>query len=132
MVGFVIECENRPGEVAKVSRAIADKGVNITASCSLAWGEHGSIGVITPDPQSTRDALEGTGMTFHEYELISFRVPDRPGTLAEAAGRLANAGVNIEFLMPTRYEAAEVEIAAGVDNLPMARQALSEVAAAVS
>jgi hypothetical protein len=132
MFGFVVECANRPGEVARVSQAIAEKGVNITASCSLAWGEHGAIGVITSDTESTREALESTGMTFHEYELVNFRLADRPGTLAEASQRLASAGVDIEFLVPTGYSGGEVALAVGVDNVPLARQALSQVATAVS
>jgi hypothetical protein len=132
MIGFVVECANRAGEIARVSQAIAEKEANITASCSLAWGDHGAIGVITSDAEATREALEATGMTFHEYELVSFRLADRPGTLAEASERLASAGVDIEFLVPTGYSGGEVALAAGVDNVPLARQALSQVAAAVS
>jgi hypothetical protein len=71
-------------------------------------------------------------MTVHEYELVSFRLPDRPGTLAEASQRLASAGIDIEFLVPTGYAGGEVTLAAGVDNVPLARQALSQVTAAVS
>jgi hypothetical protein len=132
MFGFLVECANRPGEIARVTQAIAEKGVNITASCSLAWGDHGAIGVVTSEAESTREALEATGMTFHEYELVSFRIPDRPGTLAEASQGLASAGVDIEFLVPTGYSGGEVSLAIGVDNVPLARQALSQVAAAVS
>jgi hypothetical protein len=132
MIGFIVECANRPGEIARVSQAIAETDVNLTASCSLAWGDHGAIGVITSDVERTREALEATGMTFHEYELVSFRFPDRPGTLAEASQQLASAGVDIEFLVPTGYSGGEVAMAMGVDNVPIARQALSQVAAAVS
>ncbi|MGH2429337.1 MAG: hypothetical protein ACRDGV_10750 [Candidatus Limnocylindria bacterium] len=132
MIGFLVECANRPGEIARVSQAIAEKDINITASCSLAWGDHGAIGVITSDAEVTREALEATGMTFHEYELVSFRLPDRAGTLAEVSERLASAGVDIEFLVPTGYSGGEVALAIGVDNVPLARQALSQVAAAVS
>jgi hypothetical protein len=132
MIGFLVECENRPGEIARVSQAIAEKDVNITASSSLAWGEHGAIGVIASDADAAREALAGTGMTVHEYELVSFQLLDRPGSLAEASDRLATAGVNVEFLLPTGYAAGEVTLAAGVDNVMLARQALSQVAAAVS
>lgn len=132
MIGFLVECANRPGEIARVSQAVAEKDVNITAACSLAWGKDGAIGVITNDAERTREALGSTGMTFHEYELVSFRLPDRPGALAEASERLASAGVDIEFLVPTGYAGGEVALAAGVDNVPLARQALSQVATAVS
>lgn len=132
MIGFLVECANRPGEIARVSQALAERDVNITAGCSLAWGDRGAIGVITSDAERAREALAATGMTVHEYELVSFRLPDRPGTLAEASERLASAGVDVEFLVPTAYADGEVTLAAGVDNVPHARQALSKVAAAVS
>jgi hypothetical protein len=132
MIGFLVECENRPGEIARVSRAIAERDVNLTASCSLAWGDHGAIGLITSDADAARAALNTTGMTVHEYELVSFQLPDRPGSLAEASDRLAKAGVNVEFYLPTGYAGGEVTLAAGVDNVVLARQALSQVAAAVS
>lgn len=131
MIGFLVECENRPGEIARVSGAIAEREVNITASCSLAWGDHGAIGLIASDAEAAREALAATGMTIHEYELVSFQLPDRPGTIAEATDRLAKAGVNVEFLLPTGYD-GEVTLAAGVDNPVLARQALSQVAVAVS
>jgi hypothetical protein len=130
MIGFLVECANRPGEIARVSQAIAERDINITASCSLAWGEHGAIGLITTDADTTREALSGTGMTVHEYEVVNFRIPDRPGTLADVTQRLASAGVDIEFLVPTDYSRGEVAMAVGADNLPLARQALGQVAVA--
>ena len=132
MIGFLVECANKPGEIARVSRAIAEKDVNITASCSLAWGEKGAIGFITTDDVTTRQALADIGMTVHEYELVNFRIPDRPGTLADVSERLASAGVDIEFLVTTDISGGEVAMAAGVDNVPLARQALSKVAASVA
>jgi hypothetical protein len=131
MIGFLVECDNRPGEIARISEAVAEKGINITASSSLAWGEHGAIGLITGDEDMTREALDTTGMTYHEYEIVSFKLADKPGSLADAARKLANAGVNVQFLVPTSYD-GEVAFAGGVDNVPLARQALSEVAVAVS
>lgn len=41
---------------------------------------------------------------------------DRPGTLAEAARRLGDAGVNIEALFPIGMESGKVGVLLGVDN----------------
>jgi hypothetical protein len=128
MNGFIIECANQPGEIARVSEAIAAKGINITASTSLAYGDRGAIGLLTNDEQGTRAALDDGGIGYREVELVGFTLPDRPGTLADASRRLANAGVNIELLVPTAMGGGEVALAAGVDNASVARDALKEFA----
>jgi hypothetical protein len=127
---FIIECQNKPGEIARVSRAVADKGINITSSTSLAYGNFGAIGLLTEDEAGTRDALDKVGMRYHECEVVKFTLPDEPGTLAEASQRLGDAGVNVEILVPTAMGAGEVSLAAGVDNAPAARQALGKLVAA--
>lgn len=128
MNGFIIECANRPGEIARVTEAIAEKGINITSSTSLAHGDWGAIGILTNDEQGTRDALDQVGMAYHEVELVSFTLPDKPGTLADASRRLGNAGVNVELLLSTGMSGGEVVLAAGVDNPPAARAVLKEFA----
>lgn len=130
MNAFIIECPNRPGEVARISEACAGRGVNISSIGSVAWGEQGAIGILTSDEARTREALEGAGCTFREAEVVEFALANRPGTLAEASRNLANAGVNIEFLTFTGMRDGDVLAAAAVDNVPAARQALSQFASA--
>ena len=129
MNGFIIECANRPGEIARVTEAIAARGINITSTASLAHGNFGAIGILTNDEKGTRDALGDAAMRYHEVELVTFTLPDMPGSLANASRRLADAGVNVELLMPTGMSGGEVELAAGVDNVPAARDALKELTA---
>jgi hypothetical protein len=86
------------------------------------------MGVLTNDEQGTRSAFDDAGISYREVELVSFAIPDRPGTLAEASRRLADAGVNIELLLPTGMSGSDVSIAAGVDNAAAARDALKEFA----
>ncbi len=130
MTAFIIESENRPGEIARVSEAIAEKGINITTLGCIAWGERGALGLVTSDPDETRDALDRAGMVYREVETVEFHLPDRPGTLAEASRKLASAGVNIEFLVPSGRSGGEVTLIAGVDNVPQAQQALGTAAVA--
>jgi len=51
---------------------------------------------------------------------------NRPGTLAEAARRLASAGVNIEAAMPTGMSGNNVTVAFATSDPAKARQALGE------
>jgi len=132
MSAFIAEVENKPGELARVAEAVAAKGANITSASTLAWGDKGAVGLLTDDESGTRQALDEGGFQYRETETVTFRLEDRPGRLAEASRRLAAAGVNIEFLVPTGMAGGEVTIAAAVDQVASAREALRELVVAGS
>ena len=130
MTAFLIKSQNRPGEIARITEAVAKQGINITSLASVAWGDTGAIGLLTADEMGTKGALDKAGLKYKEVETIEFAVANKPGTLAEATRKLANAGVNIEFLAPTGMRGNEVMVTAAVDNAPAARQALGTLVAA--
>jgi hypothetical protein len=128
MKAFILEMENRPGSLATAAEALADRGINIENIAGITCGSDGVIGVITNDEAGARSALTGGGITFREIELIPIALENRPGTLADAARRLADQGVNIELLLPTGMEGGKFALAFGVDNAEAARRALGELA----
>lgn len=129
---FIIAADNRPGTVADVLEAIAERGVNLITGGGAAWGDTGPIAIQTNDDDSTRAALQAKGSKFREVEGIAAWLEDRPGTLANAARRLASAGINIEALVPVGMEGGKVGVLFGVDNASAAREALGELTAAAA
>ena len=129
MNAFIIELQNRPGELARIAEGIAEKGINITGVTGVTMGSQGAITVITNDESGTRSALQGIDCTFREIELVSASLEDKPGTLAAATRRLADAGVNIETLLATGMEGGKIQVAIGVSDAAAARSALGELAA---
>jgi len=102
-------------------------GHNLTSSSTIAYGERGAIGFLTNDEPGTRSALDEAGIAFREIEAVSFELADTPGTLADASRRLANAGVNIELLVPVAMGGGGITMAAAVDNVPAAQSALGDL-----
>jgi hypothetical protein len=127
MHAFIVECLNKPGELARVTEAVAAKGINLTSSSTIAYGEKGAIGFLTNDEAGTRSALEQASIAHREVEAVSIELADQSGTLADASRRLATAGVNIEFLVPVAMGGGRITLAAAVDNVPAAQQALGEL-----
>jgi hypothetical protein len=125
MKAFVIELENRPGELARVTEAIAAKGINLTSGAGIGWGTNGAFVALTNDEAGTRNTLKGI-CSFREVDVIPTTVSDEPGTLSKVARKLANAGVNIEFVVPTSIAGGKDTIAIGVDNVEAARAALGQ------
>ena len=129
---FIIELENRPGSLADTAAAIAEKGININGIAGATAGGTGAIAIVTNDESATRSALQGIDCKFREVSLISAPLEDKPGILADAARRLADAGVNIEAIFPTGMEGGKITVAFGVDNIEAAKQALGSLIGATA
>lgn len=125
---FIIELDNRPGSLADVAAAIAEKGININGVAGLAGSTTGLVAIVTNDEDATRSALDGLGARYREAALASASLEDKPGTLADIARRLADAGVNIEAIFPTGMEGGRITVAFGVDNIEAARSVIGQSA----
>jgi hypothetical protein len=128
MNAFIIELDNRPGSLADVAAAIAEKGINISGVAGATGTTTGAVALVTNDEDATRSALDSAGARYREVALASASLEDKPGVLAEVARNLANAGVNIEAIFPTGMEGGRITVAFGVDNIEAAKSALGQSA----
>ena len=122
---FLVDLKNKPGELARVAEAIAAKGVNITGISGATCSDSGRAAVMVNDEATTRGALNESGFKYTELEATDTALRQEPGTLAKAARRLADAGINIEALLPIGMEGNEVHVAFVTNDAAKARQVLS-------
>ncbi len=132
MNAFLIELDNKVGELARVTEAIAAKGINVTGVTGSTCGTSGSVAIMTADEAATRAALQGIRCSFREQEITEATLGNQPGTLAKACRRLADGGVNIEAIMPTGMEGANVTVAFVTSDPAKARTILSHAGSATS
>lgn len=126
MQAFILEAPNRPGELARVTEPIAARSINIEAF-SLGFGSGGAIAFLTNDERGLQSALDDSGITYTEVPVVTISLEDKPGTIAKAAKRLGDIGVNIEFFAPVDFGAGrKATVAIGVDNIEAARSALAD------
>jgi hypothetical protein len=115
---------DEPGQLARLGGATGDAGVNIKGMCAFTGEGRGIIHVLIDDSAVRRAvaALEGAGLRVADQrQVLVVDVDDRPGSLAELARELADAGVNIE-LMYTTFGGVKLVIA--TDDMESARAAL--------
>jgi hypothetical protein len=124
MNAFIVELPNRPGSLAMIAEAVAEHGINITGFAGATSGELGSVSFTTDDESGTRNALGEKGWVYREVPMVQAKLDHRPGTLAAAARRLADAGVNIETVFVSGMDGDKVEVAFGVDTPEAAQRAL--------
>jgi hypothetical protein len=130
MNAFLVELTNKPGELARVAEAIAQKGINITAISGATCGDGGNVALMTADESATRSALQESKVSFREIEAIETPLPHQPGTLARAARRLADAGINIEALLATGMQGNDVTVAFVTGDPARAKEVLAQAGAA--
>jgi hypothetical protein len=125
MNAFIVQLTHRPGELARLTEAIAQKGIDITSLGGATCGDGGAVALITNDESTTRKVLESSGFDVREIELVSASLDNRPGTLADAARKLADAGINIEAVIPTGMSGNRVTVAFATDQPARARSIVS-------
>ena len=127
MHAFLVELENKAGELARITEAIAAKGIDIKGVSGSTCGSSGSLALMTDDETKTRTVLTETRSTFRELEVTEASIAAAPGSLAKVARRLADSGVNVEALMPIGMEGNEVTVAFVTSDPARARTVLGRV-----
>lgn len=121
---FVVQLDNRPGELAHLARALGARGIDIRHIASVGAGPLGCAFLTTSDDLATREVLRGLGHDFIEGDPISVDVEDRPGGLADVLERLGAAGVNILGSMVVGRRSGVMQVILCVDDEARAHAAL--------
>ena len=89
-VWFTVQLDDRPGSLARVATALAERGVNITGIVGVAEDTDGALMLTTSDAAASREAFGALGLAFEEHDPTGGLEPEsmtvgdlRPG----AAGR---------------------------------------------
>lgn len=95
MVELTVQIENKPGTLASLSEALGKSKVNILAFVADEVGGQSKVRLVTDNPAKAKKAILGLNLQASEEEVVVVTLKNKPGTLASAAGKLGNAGINI-------------------------------------
>ena len=95
---IIVMAKNEVGVIADISRALADKDINIETISAERQTEEGYITLTTDDYDDALRALTQAGFKTVSDDSLLLRLPDEPGALAKVAERFRDAGVNIQSL----------------------------------
>lgn len=114
MKQFNVFVEDKVGELARVTEALAQNAINIRGLATDRYGPRPAVKVVTDDMASTRKALKKAGLEFEESDIVLVDLIDRPGEIAKASRRMAAAGLNIDsvFLIGKQNTPASMAIIA--------------------
>lgn len=126
MKQFNVFVEDRVGELARVTEALAQSAINIRGLATERMGGRLAVKVVTDDELSTRKALAKAGFSFEESDVVVVDLIDRPGEIAKVARRAAKAGVNISSVFLIGKKDTPAALAIVTSDLKKAEKALKE------
>jgi hypothetical protein len=118
---LVIDIENSPGALARVTAAISDAGVNIAGATCIGAAERAELHILVPHAEAAKHSLAISHLAVsREREVVVVDVEDRPGALADLTRRIAQAGVNLDLV----YVATRNRVVFGAADLDALRAAV--------
>jgi len=92
---------NRPGLLSEVSTAVSGAKVNISAICAYEMGETAYFVMTTDNNAKAKKALAPLGIEARDEDVVLVEMPNRVGELQKVAKKIADAGINIEYVYGT-------------------------------
>ena len=92
---------NRAGLLSEVTAAVLGAKVNINTLCAYEL-ENNAYFMLTVDSNArARKALAKLGIESKEEDVVAVEMPNRVGELEKVAKKIADAGININYIYGT-------------------------------
>jgi hypothetical protein len=116
---------NRPGNLARVARALAQEKVNLAAISVDSAAGKGRVRLIVSDPDRATTLLRSAGFAVEVREMIAVRLEDRAGTFLRVLETLGHEGLNIQSVaILVAREGNQTLVALSTNDLPRTRKIL--------
>lgn len=99
--------DNRPGTLARLCEAFGEAEINIFALSTSDTVDHTVFRMIVSDPTKAKRLLEERGALVVCTDVLMIDGSNKPGSLAELANRLAEAGINIDYAYSATHPTAK-------------------------
>jgi hypothetical protein len=92
---------DRVGLLAEVTTALAEANINLRAICAYGVEGEAEFLLIADNNEKARSALNKLGIKVREEVVTAVEIPDKPGELQKVAKKIAEAGININYMYGT-------------------------------
>lgn len=90
--------ENRSGRVSEVVNAIASENINIKALSIADTTNFGILRIIVDNPETVIVKLKDMNLAASLTRVLSVKLKNKPGAVADVLNVLASAGLSIEYM----------------------------------
>ena len=90
--------ENRAGQLAEITKVIADNGIDLRAISIAETADYGVLRMIVDNAEKATGILLLNGYILSMTPVLVVGVPDQPGGLAPVLSVLAEGNIDIEYM----------------------------------
>lgn len=98
---FTLFMENRPGELARVTRELSKSKINIEAISVASGTDMSLVQILASNAANTRRILKKLGISFSVQNVALLPLSNEPGALFRVVSGLAREGININYIYGT-------------------------------
>lgn len=98
---LTVTLQNRPGALAELCTELAKVAVNIEAIQASETRPIGPVRLLVSHPDAAKKVFARLGMKYSEESVLAILVKNRPGSLGRLTRKLADKGINVEYLYAT-------------------------------
>jgi hypothetical protein len=100
----IVRMSNQPGVLARITKSLADEGVNIEAVIATVEGDEAIIRMVGNDHQRMMNALRNQHLETQEARVVVVEGMHRPGLLQLITEKLAQENMDLLYLYATAAE----------------------------
>ena len=101
---LIIVARDQVGLLARVSKILGDRDINIDSVLVETEGKETMIRLVASREKEAMKLLEDAGFKVSASDVIVLKIDDQPGELAKVALTLAESGINIRSVLFMRKE----------------------------
>ena len=90
--------ENRAGQLAEITRLLADNGIDIRALSIAETADYGLARMVVSESHKASQVLLNQGNILSMTPVWAVEVPDQPGGLADLLTILAENQIDVEYM----------------------------------
>jgi hypothetical protein len=94
---FSVSLVNEPGVLAGVMKVLGRAKVNVVAMTLGDSAKRGVLHLVVDQTAKAAKVLNELNVPLSENEVLQIALANRPGAMAEVAGKLAKAHINISY-----------------------------------
>jgi hypothetical protein len=104
----VVRIANKIGELAKFSKLVAERGVNILAMSAWVEDAEAVVRLVTDDTLRTMEVLRNNGYKPQERSVVLVDAPHKPGILRHLTDTLSRENIDLSHLFASATIGQEV------------------------
>ena len=94
---FSVSLVNKPGVLASVMKALGKAKVNVVAMTLSDSAKHGVLRLVVTQTATAAKVLKELNVPVSQNDVLQVKLANKPGAMAELAGKLAKAHININY-----------------------------------